>query len=136
MARQGAETRLTLKMRKAASTVYGSRLVVVKYHGDMMGEAGVSDLLCSLDGIFVACEVKSPEASQHKRKTREASIKHAIEHGPTLKQRAFVKRALASGAVAGFAATEEQFMVMLACAAAVAQGYGPCVGHNLTGVDE
>lgn len=132
----GPETRLVAKMRDEGNAKYGERLVLTKYFGDAYSEAGVSDLLGCLDGVFIACEVKSPESSQHKRKTVEASITHALEHGPTLKQRAYVKRVLKAGGVAGFAATVEQFMVVLACAASVAQGYGPCEGHNLKGPDQ
>lgn len=131
----GPETRLVAKMRDEGNAKYGERLVITKYFGDAYSEAGVSDLLCCLDGVFIACEVKSPESSQHKRKTVEASIEHALVHGPTLKQRAYVKRILAAGGVAGFAATVEQFMVVLACAAAVSRNQGPCIGHNLNGAD-
>lgn len=140
MAKPGPETKLVAKMREAGAAKYGDRLVVTKYYGDAYSEAGVSDLLCCLDGVFIACEVKSPEASTHKRATVEASVRHALEHGPTLKQRAYVARQLKAGAVAGFAATVEQFMVMLACAdsyyEALASGLIPCIGHNLNGVDQ
>src|SRR6478735_9548882 len=114
MARQSAETALVLKMRKAGRAKYGDRLVDIKYHGDAMSEAGVSDILCCLDGVFVAVEAKSPESSTHKRKTLEASIEHALEKGPTVKQRLFVARVLRAGGCAGFAATVEQFMDILA----------------------
>lgn len=129
----GPETKLVKKMRDAGAAKYGTRLVTVKYHGDAYSEAGVSDLLCSLDGIFVACEVKSPETAAHKRATEEASIRHALVHGPTLKQRAFVARMLRSGACAGFAATVEQYMDMLEHAADMADGTAPrpCWGHNI-----
>lgn len=133
MARKpGPETKLVKKMRDAGAEKYGSRLVTIKYHGDAFSEAGVSDLLVSLDGIFIACEVKSPEASTHKRATVEASIIHALTYGPTLKQRAFVKRMLRSGACAGFAATVPQFMDMLQHAADLGEGIvpRPCWGHN------
>jgi len=135
MARQSAETALVLKMRKAGRAKYGDRLVDIKYHGDAMSEAGVSDILCCLDGVFVACEAKSPESSTHKRKTLEASIEHALEKGPTVKQRLFVARVLKSGGCAGFAATVEQFMEILDHAAtrtprAIAD-YEACEGHNV-----
>lgn len=132
MARQGAETALVLKMRKAGRAKYGERLVDIKYHGDAMSEAGVSDILCCLDGVFVAIEVKSPEASTHKRKTLEASIAHALEKGPTVKQRLFVARVLKAGGCAGFAATVEQFMEQLDHAYQMGQGaVGYCDGHNV-----
>jgi hypothetical protein len=115
-------------MRKAAREKYGDRLVDTKYHGDAMSEAGVSDILCCLDGIFVACEVKAPESYKVRG---EGSVHKALAKGPTVKQRLFVNRVLAAGGVAGFAADIEGFMVMLACAAAQAKGQGPCEGHNL-----
>lgn len=133
MAKSGPETALVKRMRDAGFAKYGPRLVTIKYFGDAYSEAGVSDLLCSLDGMFIACEVKSPEASTHKRKTVEASIEHALVHGPTLKQRAFVARMLKTGACAGFAATVEQFMEMLDHAESMTEGSAPrpCRGHNL-----
>lgn len=128
---EGPETLLVRAMRKAGREEYGHRLVTVKYHGDMMGEAGVSDLLCLLDGVFIACEVKSPKSSKHKRKTEAASIAHALDEGPTLKQRQFVKRVLLASGCGGFAATVEQFMGQLACAERMSTGLHVCVGHNL-----
>jgi len=131
MPKPGPETTLVKKMRDAGKAEYGHRLVTIKYHGDMMGEAGVSDLLCVLDGVFVACEVKSPLSSKHKRSTVEASVQHALDHGPTLKQRAFVARVLQASGCGGFAATIDQFMEQLACAEQVSTGLHVCVGHNL-----
>ena len=131
MARQSPETALVLKMRKAGRAKYGDRLVDIKYHGDAMSEAGVSDTLHCLDGVFVAVEVKSPESSTHKRKTLEASIEHALEKGPTVKQRLFVARVLAAGGCAGFAATVDQYMEILDHAADMADARHPCAGHNV-----
>lgn len=133
MARQSAETRLVLKMRKAAREKYGERLVDVKYHGDAMSEAGVSDILCCLDGIFVACEVKAPESYKVRS---QPSVHKALAKGPTLKQRLFVNRVIAAGGVGGFAADIEGFMVMLSCAASLARArrvaeHWVCEGHNL-----
>jgi hypothetical protein len=117
MAKQGPETKLVLKMRKAGEAEYGPRLVVLKYHGDQYARAGVSDLLCCLDGVFVACEVKAPESYGK-------SVERALAEGPTVLQRSFVAKVLAAGGVAGFAATVEQFMDLLAEAAAKATGIG------------
>lgn len=128
---ENPETVLTRKMRAEAKRVYGHRLVTVKYPGSEMGEAGVSDLLWCLDGVFGVTEVKSPESSTHKRKTTEASVAHALDKGPTLKQRVFVRRVLAASGCAGFAATVEQFMEQLTCAERVGTGMDVCVGHNL-----
>lgn len=136
MSKPSPETLLTRKMRKAGQEKYRHRLVTIKYHGEAMGEAGVSDILGTVDGFFFACEVKSPESSQHKRKTIEASIEHALDKGPTLKQRLFVARVLAAGGCAGFAATEEQFMEQLACAESCATGMTVCLGHNLRALPE
>ena len=79
MARQGPEARLITRMRRAGKDRYGKRLVQVKYHGSAMGEAGVHDLLGTLDGVFVSIEVKAPE-------TYGGSVERAVEKGPTLKQ--------------------------------------------------
>lgn len=128
---EGPETKLVRAMRKAGADAYGHRLVTIKYHGDMMGEAGVSDLLWTLDGVSGVTEVKSPLSSKHRRSTMEASIKHALDTGPTLKQRAFVARILKASGCGGFAATVEQFMEQLACAERVGTGLHVCTGHNL-----
>lgn len=106
MAKSGPETRLVNRMRKAAKAHYGTRLVIVNHHGDQFSEAGVSDLLCCLDGVFVAVEVKAPESYGN-------SVERALEKGPTLKQRLFVGHIIASGGVGGFAASVEQFMALL-----------------------
>lgn len=106
MGKQGPETKLVKKMRDAGAKKYGTDLVTVKYHGDMMGEAGVSDLLCCLYGVFIACEVKAPE-------TYGNSVEKALEKGPTRKQRAFVARIVAAGGVGGFAADVPGFMALL-----------------------
>jgi hypothetical protein len=135
--RQGPETALALKMRKAGIAKYGARFRPVKYVGCLGAETGVSDLLVCMDGLFVACEVKSPESSTHKRKTLAASIEHALTVGPTVKQREYVREILASGGCAGFAATVEQFLDMLEHAADMAAGDvpRPCWGHNMNGPD-
>lgn len=106
----GPETALVKKMRDTGKKKYGKRLVTVKYHGSQYGEAGVSDLLCVLDGVFVAVEVKAPESHRVKGKP---NVEKALAEGPTLKQRAFVARVIKAGGVAGFAATVEQFMGFL-----------------------
>lgn len=128
------ETALTKKMMDAGRKDYGDRLVTLKYHGDQYAKAGVSDTLHCLDGVFVAIEVKSPKSSQHRRKTEEASIQHALEHGPTVLQRAFVQHVLDAGGCAGFAATVEQYNEILDHAALRATEalvrQVPCFGHN------
>lgn len=98
MAKPGPETRLVKKMRDAAKRAYGERIVIVKYHGSAYSEAGVSDLLCCLDGMFVAVEVKSPDTS----------------HGVTLKQEAFLRRIIAAGGVAVVSESVEGFLETLA----------------------
>lgn len=135
----GPETKLIKKMRDAGTAKYGTDLVVVKHHGGPYSQGGVSDLLCVLNGVFIACEVKSPEAPTHKRATVEASILHALTNGPTKLQREFVADVLRAGGVAGFVATVEQFMVTLACAEALSRGRHlgwTCIGHNLAGPDD
>jgi hypothetical protein len=127
--KQGPETRLIKKMRDAGRDKYGDRLVTVKYHGSQFGEAGVSDLLCVLDGVFVAVEAKAPESYG-------GSVERALEQGPTVKQRAFIARVLKSGGCGGFAATVEHFMEMLAHAETMASvgidaRGDECGGHNV-----
>lgn len=107
MSKPGPETRLVAKMRSAATKHYGSRLVIVKYHGNEYSQSGVSDLLCCLDGVFVACEVKAPESYG-------GSIDRALEKGPTLLQRDFVREITEAGGVGGFAASVDGFLALLA----------------------
>jgi hypothetical protein len=104
--KQGPETRLVKRMRDAGKAAYGSRLVTIKYHGSQFSEAGVSDLLCCLDGVFVACEVKAPESYG-------GSITKALAEGPTIKQRAFLDRIAVAGGIAGVAADVQGFMDLL-----------------------
>jgi hypothetical protein len=106
MSKPGPETKLIKKMRDEAKKIYGGRLVTVKYHGSQFGEAGVSDLLCCLDGKFGACEVKAPESYG-------GSVEKALAEGPTLKQKAFVARVDVAGGYGWFAATVEQFLAGL-----------------------
>lgn len=102
----GPEARLIIKMRKEAGKLYGDRLVITKYHGSQYGEAGVSDLLCCLDGMFGAVEVKAPESYG-------GSVERALEKGPTVKQRAYVRRVIEAGGFGGFAASVEGFIAIL-----------------------
>jgi hypothetical protein len=106
MSKPGPEAKLIKKMRTEAQAIYGDRLVTVKYHGSQYGEAGVSDLLCVLDGIFVACEVKAPESYG-------GSVERALAEGPTLKQRAFMKRVEQAGGITACVATVDGFLETL-----------------------
>ena len=106
----GPEAKLIKKMRDAAQEKYGSRIVVVKYHGSQFSEAGVHDLLCCLDGMFVSVEVKAPETYW---RDGSPSVEAALEMGPTLKQRAFAKRVEKAGGIAAFAADVKGFMQVL-----------------------
>lgn len=126
MSKSGPETKLVAKMRKAGAEKYGDRLVLTKYHGSQFGEAGVSDLLGTLDGVFLAIEVKAPESYG-------GSVERALRDGPTVKQRLYVNRVLTAGGCAGFAATVEQFMDILDHAEGSGDGPGfvPCSGHNV-----
>jgi hypothetical protein len=111
MGKPGPETRLVKKMRDAGKAAYGDSLVTIKYHGSEYSEAGVSDLLCCLMGVFVAVEVKAPESYPVKGKP---SVDRALAEGPTVKQRAFLARVQKCDGIAGVAATVEQFMDLLA----------------------
>lgn len=106
MSSTGPETRLVKKMRDAGKAEYGDRLVTVKYHGSQFGEAGVSDLLCVLDGVFIAAEVKAPESYG-------GSVQRAVETGATVKQHAFINRVVKAGGVGGVVADIEGFMALL-----------------------
>jgi hypothetical protein len=129
-----AETRLTDKMRKAGTKQYGTRLVIVKYHGNEYSRSGVSDLLCCLDGRFIACEVKAPESYG-------GSIERALDAGPTVLQIAFIGHVMEAGGTAAVVATVEQFLDVLAaadhinrtncfwCAAVAEYGEGHCTLH-------
>lgn len=127
MGKPGPETRLVKKMRDAGRDRYGERLVTVKYHGSQFGEAGVSDLLCVLDGVFVAVEVKAPEQYPVKG---IPSVGRAVREGPTVKQRAFMHRVDTAGGVATCCATVEQFLETLAAAEAMA--HDPSRGIDFT----
>lgn len=98
MGKPGPETRLVVKMRQAGRKKYGDRLVVIKYHGSQFGEAGVSDLLCCLDGRFVAAEAKTP--------TGRVSAK----------QEAFGARVLAAGGLFAVVRSVEDFLDLLTLA--------------------
>lgn len=129
MSKQGPETKLVNKMRDDANAEYGDGVALVKNHGSEYSAAGVSDLTGCLWGRFVAVEVKAPE-------TYGGSVERALRKGPTVKQRLFVARVLAAGGSAGFAATREQFMEVLACAAANEPcGVDQCLGHNIVEVE-
>lgn len=110
-AKSGPETRLVKKMRDAGKAEYGSRFVSIKYHGSQYGEAGVSDLLCCLDGVFVACEVKAPESYPV---NGQPSEERALAEGPTVKQWAFIERIIAAGGIGGVAASVDGFLSLLA----------------------
>lgn len=120
--KQGPETKLVKRMRDAAQEIYGSRLVTVKYHGDMMGEAGVSDLLCVLDGVFIAVEVKAPESYPVRGKP---SVEKALAEGPTPKQRAFGQRVTRAGGVFDVCADVPGFLETLAGAVELELDYHP-----------
>lgn len=98
--------------------MYGDRLVTIKYHGSAFGESGVSDLLCCLDGVFIACEAKAPESYPVGGKP---SVERALAEGPTVKQKAFMARVREAGGVAGAAASVEGFMALLHAAEAMVE---------------
>lgn len=109
------ETTLVKKMRDAGTAEYGARLVTIKYHGSQFGEAGVSDLLMCLDGVFIAAEVKHP-------KNYANSVEKAEATGATIKQHAFIDRIIAAGGCGGVVASVEHFMDLLAVAEEQATG--------------
>lgn len=106
MGKPGPETKLVKKMRDAGKAEWGDRLVTVKYHGSAYSEAGVSDLLCVIDGTFVACEVKAPESYGN-------SVERALAEGPTVKQMAFLRKVDAAGGLGAVVATVAQFLEVL-----------------------
>lgn len=96
----GPEALLIKKAREAGQKKYGKRLVIIKYHGSQFGEAGVSDLLCCLDGVFVAAEAKAPG--------RLNTV--------TLKQTAFMRRVEEAGGIAVAFDSVEVFLETLSMA--------------------
>lgn len=106
MTKEGPETKLLNKMRLAAKAIYGDQLVIVKYHGSQFGETGVSDLLCCLNGIFVAVEVKAPDNYGN-------SVEKALAKGPTVKQMLFGGRVEKAGGVFDVCASVEGFLETL-----------------------
>lgn len=110
------EAALVKKMREAAKDRYGKRFVSIKYHGSQFSEAGVSDLLCCLDGVFVACEVKAPENYGN-------SVERAEEKGPTLKQTEFLYKIADAGGIAACVASVEHFLDILEAAEQKAAGF-------------
>ena len=129
MGREGPETRLITRARKKAIEKYGpdteGRLIWIKHHGSQFARAGVSDLICCLDGVFVAIEVKAPESYGN-------SVERALEQGPSVKQREFVRKVRLTGGVAGFAATEEQILAFFEEAEQAAKKKGKKVKSNGT----
>lgn len=101
MGKQGPEAKAIAKMRDAGKAAYGSRLVIIKYHGSQFGEAGVADLLCCIDGVFVAVEAKAPNG----------------HHPVTDKQAAFGGRVQRAGGIWAVCRTPEEFLETLATAA-------------------
>lgn len=106
MGKPGPETKLVKKMRDTATAHYGARFRAVKYHGSQFGEAGVSDLLCCLDGVFVAAEVKAPENYSN-------SVEKAESTGATVKQKMYIDDVIAAGGCGGVVASVEHFMDLL-----------------------
>lgn len=96
----GPETALGIQMRAAAKKVYGSSLVVVKYHGNGFSEAGVSDFLCCLRGMFVAIEIKSPKTKYGRA-------------GATVKQKAFGARIEKAGGIFAVCDSVPSFLACL-----------------------
>lgn len=94
----GPETKVLNEMRKAATEKYGDRIAIVKYHGGPYSQAGVSDLLICLDGLFIAVEVKAPEG----------------KHPVTVKQKAFLDRIGRAGGYSAVCRTVEEFLAELA----------------------
>ena len=96
MGRPGPETRLIAAIRKRIreTAKYRDSVLVVKYHGSQFGEAGVSDLLCCIGGVFVAVEVKAPEG----------------RHPVTVKQRAFGQRVIEAGGYFAVVRSVDEFL--------------------------
>lgn len=129
MGKAGPETRLVKKMRDAGRDKYGDRLVTIKYHGDAFSEAGVSDLLVCLDGVFIACEVKAPESYG-------GSVLKAESTGATMKQKAFGARIEAAGGLFDVCASVENFLSLLDRAEKKARNNcAGCVEKNFMGID-
>lgn len=106
----GPETKLVEKMREAATKKYGKRIQQIKQHGSAYSRAGVSDLLVCLDGVFIAVEVKAPESYPVKG---QPSIEKALEKGPTVNQKSFIRKVDKAGGIGAVVASVEQYMEVL-----------------------
>ncbi len=74
MSRTGPETRLQRRIQKALVAEFGPSLWVFKVHGGMYQQAGVPDLLCCLNGYFIALEVKHPDQSHPVTQLQQAQL--------------------------------------------------------------
>lgn len=99
----------------AAKKAYGERLVMVRYPKGPFMQAGVSDLLCCLDGVFIAAEAKAPDEDTYNGKNT---------HGVTVKQEAFLNRVGRAGGIFAVFRSEAEFLEILDAAAQQGGGLG------------
>src|SRR5580693_5751518 len=78
MARQ-RETRLLQRVRRRLIARFGGRYV--KVHGSLFQEAGISDLLGCVEGLFIALEVKTPEDRRGASDLQKEFIADIIANG-------------------------------------------------------
>lgn len=115
MAKEKPEARLIRLSRKESKAKYGKRIREFKHHGSAFSEAGVSDVIGVLDGVFFACEFKAPESYGN-------NPEKALREGPTLNQRTYISEVIEAGGVGWFASTTEHWMLGLEAVELQAQG--------------
>jgi hypothetical protein len=115
MAKEKPEARLIRLARAESKKKYGKRIREFKHHGSAFSEAGVSDVIGVLDGVFFACEFKAPESYRN-------SVDRALRDGPTLNQKVYIQDVIVAGGVGWFAATIEHWMLGLEAVELQARG--------------
>lgn len=115
MAKEKPEARLIRLSRAESKTKYGKRIREFKHHGSAFSEAGVSDVIGVLDGVFFACEFKAPE-------TYGNNAERALREGPTLNQKTYIQEVIHAGGIGWFASTTEHWMLGLEAVELQAQG--------------
>lgn len=73
------ESKLVSKIRSSLQTKYNVQ--VLKIHGGPYQQNGISDLLCNVNGIFLALEVKVPGKKNTLTKLQQRFLDTVTEHG-------------------------------------------------------
>lgn len=95
---------MVAKAIKKAKAAYGEDIVIIRYPKGPFMQAGVSDLLICLGGVFASAEAKAPH---------EAMYSGRNTHGVTVKQEAFLNRIDVAGGYSTSFSSVEEFMGFL-----------------------